>query len=66
MPIHIIPKILNGDDIDIVNDETVKNKDIEKSDTEIETYESIEKIKYPQDYEHNSIIILDELNKKNG
>ena len=41
-PIHIIPKKLNEEDIDIVIEETVINKDSEKSDTERETYESRE------------------------
>ena len=37
IPIHIIPNFLNEEDIDIVIEETVNNKDFEKSDTEIET-----------------------------
>ena len=45
IPIHIIPNILNEEDIDIVIEEIVNNKDFEKSDTEIETYESIEELK---------------------
>ena len=64
IPIHIIPNILNGADIDIVIEEIVNNKDFEKSDTQIETYESIEDLKFPQEYENNSIIILDDLNQK--
>ena len=64
MPIHIIPNILNEEDIDIVIEEIVTNKDFEKSNTEIETYESIEELKFPQEYENNSIIILDDLNEK--
>ena len=65
IPTHIIPSILNEEDIDVVIEELVKNKDFQKSDTEIETYESIEELKFPQEYENNSIIILDNLNKKN-
>ena len=64
IPINIIPNILNEADIDIVIDEILNNKDFEKSDTEIETYESIEELKFPQEYENNSIIILDDLNQK--
>ena len=64
IPIHIIPNILNEEDIDVVIEELVKNKDFEKSDTEIQTYESIEELKFPQEYENNSIIILDDLNQK--
>ena len=65
-PIHIIPKILNEADIDIVIEEIINNKNFEKSDTEIETYERIENLKIPQEYENNSIDIFDDLNKKNG
>ena len=64
IPIHIIPNILNEDDIDIVIEEIVNNEDFQKSDTEIETFESIEELKYPEEYENNSIIILDDLNQK--
>ena len=39
-------------------------KDFEKSDTEIETYESIEELKFPQEYEDSGITILDGLNEK--
>ena len=64
IPIHIIPKILNEDDIDIVIDEIVNNKDFQKSDTEIEIYEIIEELKFPQEYDDGVIIILDDLNEK--
>ena len=64
IPIHIIPNILNEEDIDIVIEEVTNNKDFEKSDTEIEIYESIEELKIPQEYENNSIIMLDDLNQK--
>ena len=64
IPIHMIPNILNEADIDIVIEEIVNNKDFEKSNTEIETYESIEELKLPQEYENNSIIILEDLNQK--
>ena len=64
IPIHIIPNILNEEDIDIVIDEIVNNKDFEKSDTEIETFDNREELKFPQEYENNSIIILDDLNEK--
>ena len=63
-PIQIIPNILNEEDIEVVIDEIINNKDFEKSNTEIETYESIDDLKFPQDYENNSIIILDDLNQK--
>ena len=64
IPIHIIPNISNEEHIDIVIDEIVNNKDYEKSYTEIETYDSIEALKYPQEYEDGGIIISYELNEK--
>ena len=64
IPIHIIPNILNEEDIDVVIEDKVNNKDFQKSDTEIETYESIEELKFPQEYEYGGIIILDDLNEK--
>ena len=64
IPIHIIPKILNEDDIDIVSDEMNYNEDFEKSDTEMETFDSIEEKRFPQEYEIISIIIFDDLNEK--
>ena len=42
IPFHIIPNNLNEEVIDVINDEIVNNKAFQKSDTEIETYESIE------------------------
>ena len=64
IPIHIIPNILNEEDIDLVIEEIINKKDFQKSDTEIETYESIDELRYPQEYENNSIIILDDINEK--
>ena len=64
IPIHIIPNFLSEEDIDIVIEEIVNNKDFQKSDTEIETFDNIEELKFPQDYQNISIIILDGLNQK--
>ena len=63
IPIHIISNILN-EDLDILIEEIVNNKDFEKSDIEIESCDNIENLRYPQEYEDNSIIILDDLNEK--
>ena len=52
-PINIIPNIFYENDFDVVIDEIVKNKDFEKSDTEIQTYVRIEELKYPQEYDLN-------------
>ena len=62
--IHIIPNILNEEEIDIVIEEIVKNKDFQKSDTEIEAIDNLDELKIPQEGENKSIIILDDLNKK--
>ena len=64
IPIHIIPNVLNEEDIDILIDELVNIKDFEKSNIEIEKFDNIEELRYPQEYENNSIIILDDLNEK--
>ena len=64
IPIHIIPKYFNEEDIDVVIEEIVNKKDFEKSDTEIETYESIEKLKFPQEDDDRGINFLDDLNDK--
>ena len=64
IPVHIIPNILIEADIDVVIEEIVNNQDFEKSNTEIETYENIEELKYPQEYDDGGIIILDDLNEK--
>ena len=63
-PIHIITNIFNEKDVDIVIEEITNNKDFQKSDIEIKTFDNIEELKFPQDYENNSIIILDDLNQK--
>ena len=42
IPNNITQNILNDEDLDIVIDEIVNKKVFAKSDTEIETYESIE------------------------
>ena len=58
----MLPNILNEEDIDSVIEDVVNKRDFEKSDIEIETYESIEELKFPQDY-NGSIIILDDSNE---
>ena len=64
IPIPIIPNILNEEDTDKVIEEIVNKKDFEKSDTEAETFDIFEELKFPQEYENNSIIIRDDLNEK--
>ena len=64
IPIHIILDILNEEDIDIVIDELVNNKDFEKSDSEVETFDNIEELKNPQEHNDGGIIARDDLNEK--
>ena len=64
IPIHIIPNILNEKDIDLVIDEIVTNTEFEESDTEKETYESIEASKTPEKYDDGGNILTDDLNEK--
>ena len=61
---QVIPKILNEEDIDTVIEELVFNTDFEKSDTAIETYESIDQLEFPQEYDYGGVNILDNLNEK--
>ena len=63
IPIHIIPNVLN-EVFDITIDKLFIDKDFEKSDTEIDTYKSIEELKFPQEYDDGIIFILDNLNEK--
>ena len=55
---------MNKENLDLIIEEVINNKDFQKSNIEIETFDNIEELKYPQDYENNSIIILDDLNEK--
>ena len=64
IPSHIIPNILNEEDLDIVIEDIVNKENFEKSSTEIKTFDNIEDLKFPQDYENNRIFILDDLNQK--
>ena len=61
--INIIPNILNEEDIDIVFETTVNNKNFENQILK-QTYESIEELKFPQEYDDGGIIILEDLNEK--
>ena len=63
-PIYIITIILNEKDINLVIEEIVNDTDFKKSDTEIETYHSIEEIEYPQKFEAGALNNPDELNEK--
>ena len=44
--------------------ELVNIKEFEKSDTEIETFESKDELNFSQEYEDSGVFILDDLNEK--
>ena len=60
---NTIPNTLNGDVLDVEFDEIVEDKDVEKTETEIKTYESIEELQFFQDYEGGDINVLDDLSE---
>ena len=66
IPTNITPKNLNDETLDPIIDEKFENKDFEKSHTEIETFESIEQLRYSQDVVSDQpiVIILDDSNEK--
>ena len=64
LPTKIFPNILYEEIIKLKFDEIVKDKDFERSPTEIETYESIEELKYHLEIEDGGVTILDGLNEK--
>ena len=63
-PINLFPNILNEDDINLVIDEIVNDKDFEKTETEVETYDLEEELKNSQEYEGWAIFILNDSNEK--
>ena len=65
IPIIVIPSFLSEEDLDLKIDKIDDDKDFEKSEREIETYESIKEFKFPQEYEDEGLIILDDSNVKN-
>ena len=64
IPINKISEILNEEDLDILIEEINANKDFQKSNIELEVFDNIQELKFPQEYENNNIIILDDLNQK--
>ena len=64
---NVIQNILNDDnlllDLDSVIEVIVNDPDFESSEEELENHNSIEELKYPQEYD-GGIIFLDDLNQK--
>ena len=46
----MIQNNLNAEELDRIIEEKDNDEDVEKSEAEIETFESMEELKYPQDY----------------
>ena len=59
-----MPNILNQEDINLVIEQIVNDEDCQKSDTEMDTHESIDELKNPQHYGYGGILIADDLNEK--
>ena len=55
-PIHNIPNTRNEEDIYLVFDEVVSDKDFKKSNIEVEIFETIEELKRPPKYEKGVIL----------
>ena len=49
IPININPNVLNEEDKALVINEILNDKHFKKSDTVIETYESIDELNFPQE-----------------
>ena len=64
IPINIIPNALIEKNIDVEIEDIVNNKALEKSYIEIETYESIEELKFKQEYDDGGTIILEQLSEE--
>ena len=56
LPRNIISNILNEEGLTTKIDEVVSDKDFEKSETEIESFESVDELKRPQEYVPNQPI----------
>ena len=63
IPITIIPKILIEEDVGLIVDEILNKENFEKSDTELETNESIEELIYPKYYDNGGVNIPEDLNE---
>ena len=61
---NIIPITVIEEDIDLVIDNIVIDKDFEKWDREIEICRSMQQLNYTQEYEDRGIKILDDLNER--
>ena len=70
LPLNVIQNILKEhiplDDLDDVIEEIVNDEDFESSEIECESYDNIDDLKDPQEYESDihTVIILDDLNKQ--
>ena len=51
IPINKISVILNEEDLDILIEEIIADKDFQKSNIELEVFDNIEELRYPQEYE---------------
>ena len=70
LPLNVIRNILKEqtplDELDITIEEIINDEDFESSHIECESYDNIDELKDPQEYESDipTVIILDDLNKQ--
>ena len=65
-PINKIQNVFKEEELNLIIDEVINHENFEKIETEMETYKSIEELKYPPEHNSNSpiVIVLDDLNEK--
>ena len=64
IPIQLFLRISSEKGIGLVAEDIVFDKDIQKSDTETETYDSIEALNYTQQFEDGGMKISDDLKEQ--
>ena len=64
IPINKSPNFFIEEGKILVNDEMVNDKNFKKFETEIETFESTEELKFLQEYGDRGIFTLDDVNEK--
>ena len=66
LPIISVQNIFNEEDLDVIIEEIGNNENFEKSELQIETHQSIEEMKYPQEFESDFSILttIDDLGEK--
>ena len=66
IPTKINQNTLKEGDLDLITGKIFRKENFEKSETEIETYEALAEVNYPQEYisSYPNVIISDKINEK--